>query len=105
MLHRLQNIVGLIDLFPRHGLDPKLIAASGFQTLLRRQRLIVGDIGLRFFQRLLIARLVDSEQHLVFLHQLVILDAHLGNQPGNIRGNGDHICALKRASRVHGDLV
>ena len=91
VLHGLQRVVRLVDFFLRHRLHAQLHAAAGLAPLFRRQRLIVGDVGTGFRQRLLIARPIDHEQHLPFLHQLVIHHRHIGQQAADVRRDRHHV--------------
>ncbi len=99
MQHGLQHVVGLVDLFARHGLDAQFITASGLTTFFSGQRLVIRDIRFGFVQRLLVARLVNGEQHLIFFDQLVIVNHDLSNQPGDVGRDGHHIGAETRIAR------
>ena len=45
MLNGLQNVIRLVNLLPGHGLDAKAVTTAGFNALLLRQSLVIGDIG------------------------------------------------------------
>ncbi len=91
VLHGLQRVVRLVDFFLRHRLHTQLHAAAGLAPFFRRQRLIVGDICTGFRQRLLIARPVDHEQHLAFLHQLIVHHRYFGQQAADVRRDRHHV--------------
>ena len=99
MQHGLQHVVRLIDLFPGHRLNPQLVTAARLAAFLRSQRLVIGDIRFRFFQCFLVTRLVNGEQHLVFLHQLVIVDVNRRDKTGHVGGDRHDIGAKTRVTR------
>jgi hypothetical protein len=64
--HGLQHVVGLVNLFTGHCLNAQLITAACLTAFLRSQRLVIGHVRFRLFQRFLVTRLVDGEQNLIF---------------------------------------
>ena len=102
MQHGLQHVIRLVNLFPGHSLDAQLVTATCFTAFFSGQRVVIRHVGFRFFQRFLIARLVDGEQHLIFFHQLVIVDVDCRNETGDIGRYRDHLRAETRIARPRG---
>ncbi len=91
MQDRLQHVIGLVDLLAGHRLNPQLITAPCLTAFFRGQCLVVGDIRFRFFKRFLITGLVNGEEHLILLHQLVIMHIDGSDQSRHIRGDRDDV--------------
>ncbi|MNT42976.1 hypothetical protein D3C72_1794220 [compost metagenome] len=91
MFYGLQNVIRLVYFFLRHRLHAQANTTARLPSFFRCQGLVVGHVGVSFRQSLLVARLVDHQQHLPFLDQLVIHQRHVGQQPGNVRRYRHHV--------------
>ncbi|MNP08007.1 hypothetical protein D3C76_1000600 [compost metagenome] len=99
MEHGLQHVIGLVNLFTRHGLNAKLIASSSFTAFFRGKCAVISDVCFSFFEGFLVARLINGEKHLIFLHQLVITHINRSDKPGDIRCDRHDVSAETRIAR------
>ena len=85
--------IKLIDSSAGNVIDAVARSQADFGICFRSQRLVIGHVRFRLFQRFLVTRLVDGEQNLIFFHQLVIVNVNRRDKTGHVRGDGHHIGA------------